>query len=118
MKLSESNSLAIQILNILSAQRGPQMRMLRSELLEELQRRMVDVADREMRAAIEELRSAHPQGAWICADMRGGYFMARDEEELGHYLQSDENRAAHLLQRVRNQRATAGLQSSSQLELL
>ena len=116
--MSELNSLSRHILNILSAQRGPEARMLRGELLEELQLRMVDVAHREMRAAIEELRKAHPRGAWICADMRGGYFMARDEEELDRYLQSDEKRAAHLLQRVRIQRAAAGLQSSSQLELL
>ena len=112
------NLLSSHILTILSAQRGPEARMLRSEILEELRLLMVDVSDREMRAAIEELRRGHAQGAWICADMRGGYFMARNEEELDRYLQSDEKRAAHLLQRVRIQRAAAGLQNSAQLELL
>lgn len=70
-----------------------------------------------MRAAILRLRREHPHGAWICAHLHGGYFMARDESELDHYLRSDENRARHLLQRVRRQRRAAGLQSSPQLEL-
>ena len=75
--------------------------MLRSELLEELEIRLGEVGDREMRTAIEELRRAHPQGAWICAELRGGYFMARDEAELDRYLKSDEKRAANLLFQVR-----------------
>lgn len=68
--------------------------------------------------AIEELRRSHLQGTWICANLRGGYFMARDEAELDRYLQSDEKRALHMLQRVRIQREAAGLQPNAQLDLL
>lgn len=116
--MSELNTVAKQIIQILSSHKGPEARILRRDLLAELQEEIGDVADREMRAAIEELRRMDRMGAWICADIRGGYFMARDEEELNRYLQSDERRAANLLVRVRNQRETAGLEDSKQMELL
>lgn len=82
-----------------------------------MRRLELDLSDREMRTAIEGLRRDHPHGAWICADLRGGYFIAGDEEELDRYLRTDERRALHLLQQVRNQRQQAGLQSGEQLEL-
>ena len=74
--------LKTQLLRILSAHRGSEHRISRKELLAELRKRIGSASDREMRAAIEELRRGHAHGVWICADLRGGYFLARDEAEI------------------------------------
>ena len=107
-----------QILRILSGHRGASRRISRASLLAELRLRLDNVSDREMRLAIEELRRGHAHGAWLCADLRGGYFMAEDEEELERYLASDERRANKLLERVHSQRRMVSLQNSRQMALL
>ncbi len=117
-QLLNTNPLASQILRILSGHRGVDRRISRSALLEELCQRMGQVSDREMRVAIEKLRRGHAHGAWICADLRGGYFIARDAAEIDVHLSSDERRAQRLLERVRLQRHTISLQESAQMDLL
>ena len=107
-----------QILLILSAHRGPERRISRANLKGELNERLASVTDREMRAAIEDLRREHAQGAWICADMRGGYFMARNAQEIEGNLASDERRAQRLMERVTLQRLSIALQNRPQLDLL
>jgi hypothetical protein len=104
------------ILLELSAHRGVDRRISRRDLLKEV-REKVSTSDREMRAAIEELRRGHAHGVWICADLRGGYFMARDADEIEAFLSSDERRAQRLLERVRLQRRSIDLQSGGQQEL-
>ena len=116
-QLNEPERTQHQLLQILAERRGPERRIRRGELLAALQSRVGDISDREMRSALEQLRWRQPQGAWICAHLRGGYFMARDEAELERYLRSDENRANNLLRRVRTQRRAAGLQRSKQIGL-
>ena len=116
-QLNEPERTQHHLLHILAERRGPERRIRRGELLAALQRRVGEISDREMRSALEQLRWRHPQGAWICAHLRGGYFMARDEAELERYLRSDENRANNLLQRVRTQRRAAGLQRNEQMGL-
>lgn len=112
-----TSPLQSQILLILSAHRGAERRISRADLRAELQERLGAVSDREMRAAIEELRRGHAQGVWICADLRGGYFLARNANEIEAYLASDEHRALRLMERVRQQRQTIALQASPQLDL-
>lgn len=109
--LNEHTAIQEQLLSILALHRGANQRISRTDLLAALQRRAGAVSDREMRSVLEELRRSHPRGAWICADLRGGYFMARDENELARYLGSDERRAHKLLHRVATQRKAAGLQA-------
>ncbi len=101
------------ILMQLSGHRGPERRIGRKDLLAAI-REKLSTSDREMRAAIEDLRREHAHGAWICADLRGGYFMARDEGEIEAFLSSDERRAQRLLERVHLQRKAIRLQVTGQ----
>lgn len=75
------------------------------------------ISDRKMRSLIEDLRFDDPQGAWICSSLKGGYFTARDFEELDRFTSADIHRAKKLFTRVRKQRETAGLTESKQLKL-
>jgi hypothetical protein len=109
--------LKTHLLKILSAHRGVERRISRKSLKAEVGKRIGPLRDREMRAAIEDLRRGHAQGVWICADLRGGYFLARDKREIERYLSSDERRATRLLERLQLQRKTIHLQASSQIEL-
>lgn len=64
-----------------------------------------DVADRQIRAAINKLRRTHPLGALIASSSSGaGYRIALTAEELEAVLAEDERRAHSILQRTSIQR--------------
>jgi hypothetical protein len=116
----DTNIIARTLLTILAEHQGPQKRIKRTTLRQECGRRMgLAISDRVMRRSLEELRSGHPRGAWICSDTEdgGGYFEARDLRELESYLDADEARIVHLAQRIRAQRKAAGLAEGGQLRL-
>ena len=102
------------ILEVLSAHRGEENRISRSLL-----RILIPdfLSDRSLRKYIEELRTTDKQGAWICASLKGGYFLARNLKELEKFTGSDHRRAINTLIRVRKQRKAAGLLVFPQLEL-
>ena len=103
------------LLQIVSDYRGPENRIRRSVLLAKMNiclgwdgktRRII--SDRVMRDLLEELRH-ELRGTYLCGSLRGGYFMARDNQELDRYTQPDLNRANKLYQRVKTQRTNAKL---------
>lgn len=74
----------------------------------------------QMRALISELRTT-PQGCMIVATRKagGGYFTARDQEELDAFTRSDLNAAFTLMNRINKQRKNAGLleESNPQIQM-
>lgn len=106
------------LLIILSEHSGHENRIKRRDLLDRLnhhlsfneisifERRVI--GDRKMRDLLEEVRN-EKRGAWVCAALEGGYFMAKDVDELDDYTQADLNRAYNLYNRVRTQRNHAKL---------
>ncbi len=110
------------ILKVLRNHRGEENRISRKDLLRYVGNQyhyqiMIRLTDRSLRKNIEELRTTDKQGAWICASLKGGYFIARDIKELEKFTGSDHRRAINTLIRVRKQRKAAGLLVSPQLEL-
>ena len=67
-----------------------------------LQMKGIKVNDRNMREAIEMLRTETEKGAMICSSTKGGYFIGLPVEVLG-YCEQDEGRAKAILRRVRRQ---------------
>jgi hypothetical protein len=106
--MRELTDLESSILSILANHRGVENRIKRADMLRvvnmALKRR---VTDRKMRAAIEQLRSDHLEGAFICSTTDGGYYRARNTEELNAYLKQDEKRAKMILSRISRQRQRA-----------
>lgn len=101
------------LLIILSEHSGHKNRISRRDLLDRLNRHLgiTDkrvIGDRKMRDLLEEVRN-EKKGAYICATLEGGYFMAKDVDELDDFTQSDLNRAYALFNRVRTQRTHAKL---------
>ncbi|MBW8034858.1 MAG: hypothetical protein FVQ79_04230 [Planctomycetes bacterium] len=112
----------VRIIFVLSKHSGEENRISRSELLSKVRRLIYSkkhgsLSDRKLRMFIEELRTTDTDGAWICASLKGGYFLARDLKELEWFTDSDFRRALNTLTRVRKQRAAASLLVSPQLEL-
>lgn len=111
------DSVQRHILNILRSRQGKSAKISRRQLREEVSSWSGrNVSDREMRQAIEELRTDNSDGAMICASLSGGYYTARDLVELDEALRSDESRIRKIAQRIRKQRQRAGLRAG-QLEL-
>jgi len=101
------------LLIILSEHSGHENRISHRDLLDCLNRHLgfTDkriIGDRKMRDLLEEVRKEE-RGAWVCATLEGGYFMAKDLDELDDYTQADLNRAYALFNRVRTQRNHAKL---------
>ena len=90
------------VLEVLSAHRGPNVRISRAELS-----RIVNAGDRRVRKAIELLRSTHPQGCFIVADFpsggQPGYFLARSPGEALEYMRPDWTRIESTRERLQAQ---------------
>jgi hypothetical protein len=108
MKPKPLTELQATIVQVIAGHRGYDQRIGRVELCRQLSKSMGrPVRDREMRIAIEILRTNHPVGAYICATTRGGYWYAQTIEELNASLSQDERRAKKMLARLRRQRLRA-----------
>lgn len=81
---------------------GEDQRVTRGELLNNLRKKGYYFKDdRLIREAIEELR-CRPEGAYICASPRGGYYFG-SFEDVKKYLKSENSRANSLKRRTRLQ---------------
>jgi len=99
-------NLHLCILTILNNHVGEENRIQRSELLEELQQFGFYISDSCMRKNIELLRCLS-WGAYICSSLKGGYWRAKNMNELMTYLEVDEGRAKSILYRLSRQRKYA-----------
>jgi len=99
--------LHLAILEIINNHIGFDARISRQQLRNELIWRGFEVKDRNMREQIEFLRTRAPGGAYICSTTSGGYWRARDLDELEKYIGQDERRAKGILYRLNRQRARA-----------
>jgi hypothetical protein len=100
------------VLKILREHRGEDRRIGRAELNRELDTWVGQhIDDREMREAIEHLRSSHPEGCMIATSREkgSGYYIAESLTDLDKALTSDENRLISIAQRIRQQRRAAGI---------
>ena len=105
-----SDDLKRSVLHIIGRHVGYANRIQRKNLLNILRNSSgLDVSDRLMRKAIEDLRDTDPEGAKICSSLDGGYYMAANVNELERYLNTDLSRAVKILKRVNRQRRVAGL---------
>jgi hypothetical protein len=114
---------ATVVLRILKTQMGEEQRIGRESLRRQVTAWLgVDqdgialdeegfVPDREIRLAIEYLRTNDPDGCMIAAHPRGGYFMCETIAELDGFLMQDEARAKSVWQRIQAQRKLAGLKA-------
>jgi len=99
-----------RILTIMRDHAGETNRIGRESLRQELSDWLGrEVGDREMRLAIEELRTNDAEGCMIASALRGGYYMAESRDGLDKFLNSEHNRAMSILIRNSIQRKRAGL---------
>lgn len=109
------------ILHILASHIGPKHAITRGELLTLVNAELDTeyASDRAIRNAIEELRSTHKDGAFICAnypsDGEPGYFLARDEDEAREFMKPDYARANNLLSRLASQERLLNKSKSPQI---
>lgn len=101
------NELQIKIIEIINNHIGFDNRISRKQLCIELGWRGFEIKDRNMREQIEFLRTKTEGGAYICSTTSGGYWRARDLDELEKYIGQDERRAKGILYRLNRQRARA-----------
>lgn len=113
------------IYDVLKRHRGKEKPISRGALLGKVNMELSIVAppavipsDRKLRAYINWLRFNTKWGAWICATLKGGYFLARNIEELLEYLAPDRRRALNILARIAAQEKLATQQESGQMLLL
>jgi len=99
-------NLQIVILSILYNHVGEENRIQRADLLEELQQFGFYISDSCMRSNIELLRCSS-WGAHICSSLKGGYWRAKNLNELMTYLEVDEGRAKSILYRLSRQKKYA-----------
>lgn len=97
-----------KIMQALQEHKGFDNRIRRGDLC-----RQIGTSDRYMREEIEDLRTNHTDGAYICSSTDGGYYLARTLGDLDRYLSQDEKRAQHTLARTRRQRLRAGMAMSN-----
>jgi len=107
-KTIKLTDLHLAILEIINNHIGFDARISRQQLRAELiWKGFVDIKDRNMREQIEFLRARTPGGAYICSTTSGGYWRAKDLDELEQYIGQDERRAKGILYRLNRQRARA-----------
>lgn len=76
-------------------------------------------SDREMRQAIEELRREHPIGALICSSSGvGGYWLAKDYDEVQASYNEERRRALTLMVTMRKRLHAARRHFGGQRTLL
>lgn len=106
------------LLDILSQHVGHERRIDRAALKVSLSERLrAAVSDRKMRDLINEMRRSEPLASHICGSLEGGYFTAKDDDELDAFLRPDENRAHDILARVSAQRRNAKMKNPAQMRL-
>ena len=86
---------------------GQTNRVTRPQLLYKVNRRGFSISDRMMRSVIADLRANDPDGAWICSDTDGGYWIAESLAELDDSLRQDAHRAHEILSRIKGQQEHA-----------
>lgn len=108
MEYREINELELLIIQVINQHRGSKNIIKRADMLKALVNGLKrHVSDRQMRQAIEDLRTDHPEGAYICSTTAGGYYRAESPGELADYLEVDERRAKMILARISRQRQRA-----------
>ena len=85
---------------------NPGHRFTRSELVWRMKTcGFVDVSDRQVRKAIEDLRANHPEGPWICSSSEEpGYFWATKEADIEAAQAEDLSRIQATGAKVENRR--------------
>lgn len=106
--ISALNSLQMALLGILIRHVGKENKISRSALLDTLHRGGFSVTDQTMRKNIEILRFL-PEGALICSTTasEGGYWYAKNLDEVIGYIKQDERRAKSILYRLSRQQKRA-----------
>jgi hypothetical protein len=99
-------------LSILAALEGHTSRVTAVHKPELLRQVTIDtgyeIKERELRAAIQELRSSDPRGALIMSSSGGqGYWIAKDLDEVREHYREERGRALSILVRIRKQLSMA-----------
>jgi hypothetical protein len=106
-KQTRLTELQLVILEIINNHIGREEKISRHQLRKDLYWRGFSISDRAMRENIEYLRMNVPGGAYICSTTSGGYWRAKDLDELLQYIEQDEGRAKMILARTRRQKQRA-----------
>ena len=78
-----NDSLEDALLATLRKHVGSEHAVSREQLIWLMNTSGFDVGDRQMRKALENLRSAHPEGGWICSSSEtSGYWWGQTEDEI------------------------------------
>ena len=114
---SSIEGLADVVVRLLQSRIGEENRISRSRLLNEVQQICPDVSDRVLRMAIEFARKSAGDGSRICSTTRGGYYLAKDRDELCRYLAQDWSRVSKLSKRLKSQATAARFSDAQQQQL-
>jgi len=104
------------IIEIVSDHEGEMNKILLGDLLRAINSRLAlnvpRVGARTFRQALNYVRANTDAGAWICATRKGkgGYFIARNPDELDQYTRADLADAQSTIQRIRTQRRRAKIE--------